>query len=93
MKVTVSIQEFSYNHGEPFKSCFFSYSGASIHAEDQTLCTPVLTAATHNKIEAFHCLMQFMDLKDYPILKALHLKSHQAETLTVSLHSHVCRSR
>ena len=43
------------------KLCY-SYSGANIYAEDQSLCTPVLTAAAYNKVEAFHCLMQFIDL-------------------------------
>ena len=71
-------------------STYFFYSGANIYAEDKTLCTPVLTAATHKNIEAFHCLMQLMDLKDdqrNPIFKVLQVKKHQAETLTVSLHT------
>lgn len=69
---------------------YFSYSGANIYTEDQTLCTPVLTAAAHKKINAFHCLMSFVDLKDEqknPLFKVLHVKVHQVETLKVSLHS------
>ena len=65
-------------------------SKANIYAQDETLCTPVLTAAASKKVEAFHCLMKLMDLKDdlrNPIFQVLHVKKHQAETLKVSLHS------
>ena len=68
----------------------FSHSKANIYAEDETLYTPVLTAAAHNKVEAFHCLMNLMDLKDdmrNPIFQVLQVKKHQAETLIVSLHN------
>ena len=68
----------------------FSCSEANIYAEDETLCTPVLTAAASMKVEAFHCLMNLMDLKDdlrNPIFQVLQVKKHQTETLKVSLHS------
>ena len=47
-----------------------------------------MTAAAHNKKEAFHCLMQFMDLDDLrnPIFQVLHVKKHRTETLKVSYH-------
>ena len=72
---------------EPF---IFSYSEANIYAKDKDLCTPVLTAAVNKKVEAFHCLLELMDLKDHlknPIFQVLQVKKHQAETLKVSLHS------
>ena len=76
LKSTVTVSVFSF------------HSGANIHAEDQTLCTPVLTAAVNKKVEAFHCLMKLMDLKDdrrNPIFQVLQVKKHQVETLEVSL--------
>ena len=66
-----------------------SYRKASIYAKDQTLCTPVLTAAANKKVEAFHCLMEFINLKDdqrNPVFQVLHVKKHRVETLEVSLH-------
>ena len=77
--LTISILE--------FETVVFSYSGADIYAKDQSLCTPVLTAAAHNRKEAFHCLMKLMDLNDHlrnPIFQVLHVKKHRAETLKVS---------
>ena len=66
------------------------YSGADIYAEDQSLWTPVLTAAAHGRIKSFHCLMELMDLENElknPIFQVLHVKKHRAETLKVNLHS------
>ena len=77
LKSTVTVSVFSF------------HSGANIHAEDQTLCTPVLTAAVNNKVEAFHCLMELVDLKNdqrNPIFQVLQVKKHRVETLEVSLH-------
>ena len=58
------------------------------------MCTPVLTAAAHNKVEAFHCLMELMDVEESleddqrnPIFSVLHVKEHRAEILKVTLHS------
>ena len=51
------------------------------------MCTPVLTAAAHDQVEAFHCLMQLMDFEDEqknPIFKVLCVKENQAEMLKVS---------
>ena len=76
--MTISILE--------FETFVFSYSGADIYTKDQSLCTPVLTAAARNRKEAFHCLMKLMDLNDHlrnPIFQVLHVKEHQAETLEV----------
>ena len=69
--------------------CISFHSGANIHAEDQKLCTPDLTAAANKKVEAFHCLMELIDLKNdqrNPIFQVLHVKKHRVETLEVSLH-------
>ena len=52
------------------------------------MCTPVLTAAVNKKVEAFHCLMKLMDLKNdqrNPIFQVLQVKKYRVETLEVSL--------
>ena len=55
------------------------------------LCTPVLIAAAFNRVDAFRCLLSFMDLKNAeknPIFKALHVKMYRADILNVSLPTH-----
>ena len=81
-RLTISILE--------FETVVFSYSEADIYAKDRSLCTPVLTAAAHNRKEAFHCLMKLMDLNDHlrnPIFQVLHVKKYRAETLKVSCYN------
>lgn len=63
------------------------YSHADLYAEDSNSLTPVLAAAVHEKTEAFHCLMEYVNMNNpqhNPIFKAIGIKSTQEIDFNVS---------
>ena len=63
------------------------YSHADLYAEDSNSLTPVLAAAVHEKTEAFHCLMEYVNLNNpqqNPIFKAIEIKKTQEIDFNVS---------
>lgn len=62
-------------------------SHADLYAEDCNLLTPVLTAAVHEKTEAFCFLMKYVDMnnpKQNPIFKAIETECIQEMDFNVS---------
>ena len=65
---------------------FNFYRGANLSKEDFNSFTPLLTAAAHKQTEAFHCLMQHVDLSsntENPAFKVLSTANYNSEILQV----------
>ena len=64
-----------------------THSGADLYAKDKSLCTPVHTAAMHQLIDVFHCLMKHIPVDAHPsvIFTVFEVKCSKDIILKVSM--------
>ena len=65
-----------------FSSCS-DKTGTLLYDEDQHHRTPVMIAAARNHEEAFHCLMEYVNPKKYPLFKAFYAQCEKEAILQV----------